>query len=146
MLAEEAKKSEEKNDKLKEEIIKLQNELDEAKSQLVVTDLKMQNEIFLERRKAQDESASLQQIIDSTVEENMAIRRELETKINKLLEDNNYLRLQIEQLSAHEGHPISVSTMTKSFAKKIASQLGADNDENIAKSKRHVSTYFHNVK
>ena len=131
--------------KLQEENTKLQHELNEVKSQLVIVDLKTQNDIDLEKRKAEDEIASLQQIINSTVQDSSTTRKELESKISKLKEENNNLRLQLMQNSTPEGPQISLSTMTKTLAKKVASQLGADtlslgseNDDSSLKNKRHV--------
>ncbi|XP_014228047.1 rab GTPase-binding effector protein 1 [Trichogramma pretiosum] len=137
----ELKRKTEENFNLQTENTKLQHELDEAKSQLVIVDLKNQNDIDLEKRKAEDEIASLQQIINATVQDSSSTRKELEMKISKLKEENNNLRLQIMQNSSAEG--LSLSTMTKSLAKKVASQLdslslGSDNDDIASRNKRHA--------
>lgn len=52
----------EENIKLKEEIISLQKDLDDMKSQLVVADLKLESNLEIERRKA-EEIASWQTIV-----------------------------------------------------------------------------------
>ncbi|OXU17019.1 hypothetical protein TSAR_006357 [Trichomalopsis sarcophagae] len=142
---EDAKKQMEENSKLQEENSKLQHELNEVKSQLVIVDIKTQNDIDLEKRKAEDEIASLQQIITSTVQDSSTTRKEYESRISKLKEENNNLRLQLMQSSSLDGPQISLSTMTKSLAKKVASQLGADslslgseNEDSSSKSKRHA--------
>ncbi|XP_014209189.1 rab GTPase-binding effector protein 1 [Copidosoma floridanum] len=142
---EDLKKATEENSKLQEENCNFQHELNEVKSQLVIVDIKTKNNIDLEKRKAEDEIASLQQIITSTVQDSSAARKELETKISKLKEENNNLRLQLMQNSPLDGPQISLSTMTKSLAKKVASQLGADslslgseNEETSSKNKRHA--------
>lgn len=147
MYVEDAKKQFEENSKLQEENSKLQHELNEVKSQLVIVDIKTQNDIDLEKRKAEDEIASLQQIITSTVQDSSMTRKEYESKISKLKEENNNLRLQLMQNSSLDGPQISLSTMTKSLAKKVASQLGADSlslvsesEDSSSKNKRHVST------
>lgn len=123
--------------------------MDDVKSQLVIVDLKTQNDIDLEKRKAEDEIASLQQIITSTVQDSSMTRKELEIKISKLKEENNNLRLQIMQNSTPEGPQISLSTMTKTLAKKVVSQLGADSlslgsesEDSSSKNKRHVCRKF----
>lgn len=51
------------NSKLLEEIRQLKVELDEAKSQLVVADLTLESNLEVEKRKAEEEIASLQQIV-----------------------------------------------------------------------------------
>jgi len=139
------KKATEENSKLQEENSKLQHELNEVKSQLVIVDIKTKNDIDLEKRKAEDEIASLQQIITSTVQDSSVARKEMENKISKLKEENNNLRLQLMQNSPLDGPQMSLSTMTKTLAKKVASQLGADslslgseNEENSSKNKRHA--------
>lgn len=132
---------------MQEENSKLQHELNDVKSQLVIVDLRTQNDIDLEKRKAGDEIASLQQIISSTVQDSSATRKELEIKISKLKEENNSLRLQIMQNTTPDSPQMSLSTMTKTLAKKVASHIGADslslsseNEEKIeSKNRRHVS-------
>lgn len=66
---------------LQKENLKLRNELDEAKSQLVVADLKIQNDILVEKRKAREEIASLQQVIHETVEESYCSRKRSESVV-----------------------------------------------------------------
>ncbi|KAJ8676549.1 hypothetical protein QAD02_012336 [Eretmocerus hayati] len=141
---EDAQKQMDENMKLQEENLKLQNELGEVKSQLLIVDLKTQNDIDLEKRKAEDEIASLQQIINSTVQDSSASQKELEIKISKLKEENNNLRLQIMQNSSPDSPQLSLSTMTK-IAKKVASQLGADSlslgsetEDTSVKNRRHA--------
>lgn len=126
----------------------MQHELDDCKSQLVIVNIKTQNEVDLEKRKAEDEIASLQQIITSTVHESTAVRKEWEGKISKLKEENNNLRLQLMQSSITDGPQMSLSTMTKTLAKRVASQLGADSlslasesEDSSSKNKRHVSSH-----
>ncbi|XP_058788659.1 rab GTPase-binding effector protein 1 [Phymastichus coffea] len=142
---EDAKQKIEENSKLQEDKEKLQHELDDCKSQLVIVNIKTQNEVDLEKRKAEDEIASLQQIINSTVQESTAVRKEWESKISKLKEENNNLKLQLMQSTIPDGPQLSLSTMTKTLAKKVASQLGADslslaseNDEISSKNRRHA--------
>jgi Rab GTPase-binding effector protein 1 len=128
----------------------LTDELNEIKSQLVIINIKTQNDIDFEKRKTEDEIASLQQIIASTVKDSSTTRNKLENKISKLKEENNNLRLQIMQNSSSDGLPISLSTMTKTLAKKVASQLGdslslsSEYDDSSLKNKRHVCKYLYN--
>ncbi|KAL2715648.1 rab GTPase-binding effector protein 1 [Vespula squamosa] len=130
---EELKRRLEDNISLQDENAKLKNDLDEAKSQLVVADLKIQNDILIERRKAQEEIASLQQVIHETVEESSCVRKRQDTEISKLKlslvklqEENVMLKSQLPREPQLDGPQISLSTVTKTLARKVASQLGAD--------------------
>ncbi|KZC14495.1 Rab GTPase-binding effector protein 1, partial [Dufourea novaeangliae] len=118
---------------LQEEIARLKNELDEAKTQLVVADLKVQNDMLIEKRKAQEEIASLQQVIHETVEESSCSRKQLDTEVSKLKmtlsklqEENTLLKSQLPREPPVDGPQISLSTVTKTIARKVVSQLGAD--------------------
>jgi len=84
IFVEELKRRLEENKGLQKENLRLKNELDEAKSQLVVADLKIQNDIMIEKRKAQEEIASLQQVIHETVEESSCSRKQLVSEVSKL--------------------------------------------------------------
>ncbi|XP_047357344.1 rab GTPase-binding effector protein 1 [Vespa velutina] len=130
---EELKRRLEDNISLQDENLELKNELDEAKSQLVVADLKIQNDILIERQKAQEEIASLQQVIHETVEESSCVRKRQDTEISKLKlslvklqEENVMLKSQLPREPQLDGPQISLSTVTKTLARKVASQLGAD--------------------
>ncbi|XP_014482880.1 PREDICTED: LOW QUALITY PROTEIN: rab GTPase-binding effector protein 1 [Dinoponera quadriceps] len=130
---EELKRRLEENMGLQKENLKLRNELDEAKSQLVVADLKVQNDLIMEKRKAQEEIASLQQVIHETVEESSCSRKHLVSEVSKLQlalsklqEENASLRTQLPRDPPTDGPQISLSTVTKTLARKVVSQLGAD--------------------
>ncbi|KAL6257458.1 hypothetical protein P5V15_011029 [Pogonomyrmex californicus] len=130
---EELKRRLEENMGLQKENLRLKNELDEAKSQLVVADLKIQNDIMIEKRKAQEEIASLQQVIHETVEESSCSRKQLvnevsklQSALSKLQEENALLKTQLPRDPPADGPQISLSTVTKTLARKVASQLGAD--------------------
>ncbi|KYN44900.1 Rab GTPase-binding effector protein 1 [Trachymyrmex septentrionalis] len=130
---EELKRRLEENMGLQKENLRLKNELDEAKSQLVVADLKIQNHILIEKRKAQEEIASLQQVIHETVEESSCSRKQLVSEVSKLQltlsklqEENALLKTQLPRDPPTDGPQISLSTVTKTLARKVVSQLGAD--------------------
>ncbi|XP_012252643.2 rab GTPase-binding effector protein 1 isoform X2 [Athalia rosae] len=129
---EELKRQHEEKIGLQDEIHRLQNELDEAKSQLTVADLKVENDILVEKRKAQEEIATLEQLIQETVEESSCSRnqlgdelRKMQSAFRKLEVENALLRSQISREPA-DGPQISLSTVTKTLARKVVSQLGAD--------------------
>lgn len=130
---EELKRRLQDNTNLQKENAKLKNELDEAKSQLVVADLKIQNDIIIEKRKAQEEIASLQRVIHETVEESSCSRKQLDAEVaklkmtlSKLQEENLLLKSQLPKDPPIDGPQISLSTVTKTIARKVVSQLGAD--------------------
>lgn len=149
---EELKRRLQDNVGLQEENTKLKNELDEAKSQLVVADLKIQNDILIEKRKAQEEIASLQSVIHETVEEYSCSRKQLDTEVSKLKmtlsklqEENALLKSQLPKDPPMDGPQISLSTVTKTIARKVVSQLGADalslGPDNLEESMKKVKRY-----
>ncbi|XP_024877578.1 rab GTPase-binding effector protein 1 [Temnothorax curvispinosus] len=148
----ELKRRLEENMGLQKENLRLKNELDEAKSQLVVADLKIQNDIMMEKRKAQEEIASLQQVIHETVEESSCSRKQLVSEVSKLQlalsklqEENALLKTQLPRDPPTDGPQISLSTVTKTLARKVVSQLGADSlslgPDNLEESMRKVKKY-----
>lgn len=156
-LIEELKRRLDENVGLQKENLKLKNELDEVKSQMVVADLKIQNDLIMEKRKAQEEIASLQQVIHETVEESSCSRKQLTNEVSKLQsalfklqEENALLRTQIPRESSVDGPQISLSTVTKTLARKVVSQLGADSlslgPDNLEESMRKVKKYVRNLK
>ncbi|XP_011699995.1 PREDICTED: rab GTPase-binding effector protein 1 isoform X4 [Wasmannia auropunctata] len=149
---EELKRRLEENVGLQKENLRLKNELDEAKSQLVVADLKIQNDMMIEKRKAQEEIASLQQVIHETVEESSCSRKQLVGEVSKLQfalaklqEENALLKTQLPRDPPADGPQISLSTVTKTLARKVVSQLGADSlslgPDNLEESMRKVKKY-----
>ncbi|XP_076758033.1 rab GTPase-binding effector protein rabaptin-5 isoform X1 [Xylocopa sonorina] len=149
---EELKKRLQDNTSLQKENAKLKNELDEAKSQLVVADLKIQNDILIEKRKAQEEIASLQRVIHETVEESSCSRKQLDAEVgklkmtlSKLQEENALLKSQLPKDPPLDGPQISLSAVTKTIARKVVSQLGADAlslaPDNLEESMRKVKRY-----
>lgn len=155
LFLEELKQKHEEYHSLQKENVKLKNELDDVKSQLTVVDLKTQNDILFEKRKAQEEIASLQQVINETVEESSSSCKQLDNEVRKLKsailrleEENSSLRMQIPRDPPSDG-PISLSTVTKTLARKVVSQLGADNlslgSDNLEESMRKVNKYVRNL-
>ncbi|CAK9815175.1 Rab GTPase-binding effector protein 1 [Anthophora plagiata] len=137
---------------LQKENAKLKNELDEAKSQLVVADLKIQNDILTEKRKAQEEIASLQRVIHETMEEASCSRKQLHAEVaklnmtlSKLQEENALLKSQLPRDPPMDGPQISLSAATRILARKVVSQLGADAlslaPDNLEESMRKVKRY-----
>lgn len=60
-------KSNQENLFLNEQIIKLKNELDDCKSQLVVDSITLESNFEVEKRKAEEEIATLQRLVHGTL-------------------------------------------------------------------------------
>ena len=152
VIAEELKRRLDENTELQDEIAKLKVDLDECKSQLVVAILRLENDIEDEKRKAREEIDSMQQVILDTLKESSLSReqwenelRRLKNNIMKLEQENSLIKSQIAKDQPQEGPQISLSTVTKTLARKVASQLGADalslGSDNLEESMRKVKKY-----
>ncbi|KAK1124937.1 hypothetical protein K0M31_006282 [Melipona bicolor] len=106
----------------------------------------------IEKRKAQEEIASLQRVIHETMEESSCSRKLLDTELiklkatlSKLQEENALLKSQLPRDPPVDGPQISLSTVTKTLARKVVSQLGADalslGPDNLEESMRKVKRY-----
>lgn len=146
---EELKRSTAEKERLKEENQKLSDELGEAKSQLLVAGFHVESGQQAER-KCQEEIATLQQLVHETQEYENEVKQL--QKINKDLEQEvHQLRAQVQQ---HQGTSdrsgrdspilapsVMLSAVTKTLARKVVSQLGADassvvQDNNLEDSMR----------
>lgn len=124
------------NAKLSEELTKLKQELDEAKSQLVVAGLTLESNITVEKRKAEEEIASLQQLVHETVEESSTCKTIYDMEIKKLygiiqqLEtENQELKTEKQQSPQHstqEQTSLAPSVVLSNVKKTLARKLGAD--------------------
>ncbi|XP_049838341.1 rab GTPase-binding effector protein 1 isoform X3 [Schistocerca gregaria] len=151
---EELKRSTAEQERLKGENQKLSDELGEAKSQLLVAGFRVESGQQAER-KCQEEIATLQQLVHETQEYENEVKQL--QKINKDLEQEvHQLRAQVQQ---HQGTSdrsgrdspilapsVMLSAVTKTLARKVVSQLGADassviQDNNLEDSMRKVKKY-----
>ncbi|XP_049803968.1 rab GTPase-binding effector protein 1 isoform X1 [Schistocerca nitens] len=151
---EELKRSTAEQERLTEENQKLSDELGEAKSQLLVAGFHVESGQQAER-KCQEEIATLQQLVHETQEYENEVKQL--QKINKDLEQEvHQLRAQVQQ---HQGTSdrsgrdspilapsVMLSAVTKTLARKVVSQLGADassviQDNNLEDSMRKVKKY-----
>ncbi|XP_069703128.1 rab GTPase-binding effector protein 1 isoform X2 [Periplaneta americana] len=140
---EELKRGATEQNRLLTDVKKLSSELDEAKSQLVVAGFRMESDLQDEKRKCQEEIASLQQIVQETVEESSTSRSKFESEVKRLRRANERLEseihemrvlLQQQQGAADKGEKetpilapgVMLSAVTKTLARKVVSQLGAD--------------------
>ncbi|XP_024939583.1 rab GTPase-binding effector protein 1 isoform X2 [Cephus cinctus] len=150
---EELKRRLEENMCLKDVNVRLQRELDESKSELLCA-IEVKNSILLEKHKADEEIETLQQFVRETVEMSDSAKnkydgelRNLQMVVHRLQEENVALRSQMPRDPPTEGSQISLSTVTKSLARKVASQLGADalslGPDNLEESMRKVNKYAH---
>lgn len=116
--------------RLEGEVEKLTKELDEAKSQLYIAGILKENEVEAEKRKAQAEIATLNQIVQDTVE----VSSTSQTEVKRLKAIIHSLELQINKFRTDkdkEGLLLAPSNMlsgAKTLARKVVSQLGNDPD------------------
>ncbi|SPP74866.1 blast:Trehalase [Drosophila guanche] len=88
---------------------KLQEELDELKTHLMVADLKSENEMQLRDIKAQEEISSLQQLVQDTIEESSNYKSELE-HIKLELSKYQQQQQQQQQVQVQVQHPPAESS------------------------------------
>lgn len=148
---EELKRGFAEQNQLLADVKRLSLELDEAKSQLVVAGFRMESDLQDEKRKCQEEIASLQQIVQETVEESSSSRSKYESEVKRhrrayerLELENHELRslLQQQQATADKGERetpilatgVMLSAVTKTLARKVVSQLGADASSSLSSS------------
>ncbi|XP_033342838.1 rab GTPase-binding effector protein rabaptin-5 isoform X1 [Megalopta genalis] len=119
------------NTTLQEQNAKLKNELYEMQNLLVRTNLKM-------IRDTVEESSSSRIQLDAEVSK-------LKVTLTKLQEENKWLKSQLPREPPVDGPQISLSTVTKTIARKVVSQLGADalslGSDNLEESMRKVKRY-----
>lgn len=135
----------EENKKLSDNIKILTAELDDFKSQVVAAGLNLECNIEDEKRKANEEIASLTQLVQETIEESsssqtlhtMELER-LHSVIQHLQTENNDLRLKSE--SPHHTNeqgigPSVLNVLTKNIAKKLGADSfsSQDSDDSIKK-------------
>ncbi|XP_044730505.1 rab GTPase-binding effector protein 1 [Chrysoperla carnea] len=137
---------------LREEVKKIQTELNETRSQLCVADLRLESDLEVEKRKAQEEIATLQQLFQETMEESTCSRSMYDTELKKLKlftqqlqTENSELRSLMQQNSPHhtssESTSLAPSIMLSAVTKTLARKLGADahsNQENLEESMRRA--------
>lgn len=126
-----------------------------------MANIRLENDIDVESHKAQEEIASLQQVIQDTMEESACTREQLEMEvaklrghISKIEEENSFLKLQMSKDLPVDGPQISLSHVTKTLARKVVSQLGADSlslgsdniEESMKKVKKYVCIFYFNLK
>ncbi|KAL3274712.1 hypothetical protein HHI36_016088 [Cryptolaemus montrouzieri] len=128
-----AKKQE--NVELNETIVKLKEELNEAKSQVVVTGLTFESNIEVEKRKAEEEIATLQKLVHETIEESSSSKSFHNTEIERLRLIIHELYTEIgelkkqQQYSPHHNnqeHSLAPSNVLNVLTKGIVKKLGAD--------------------
>ena len=135
------------------EKVRLQSELEELRRQLAVMDLNSKNHIEEEKRKFDEQITSLEQLLHETVDESASSRTQIEQELKHLQAVN--VRLEAELLecrktvtgsssgSSEDRHiekeksdppPIQIITQaTKTFARKVLSELGADSSSTSSK-------------
>ncbi|XP_055713490.1 rab GTPase-binding effector protein 1 isoform X1 [Phlebotomus papatasi] len=117
----------------------LTKELDEAKSQLIVAEYRKENEMQNQELKAQEELASLRQLVQETLDESSTLKddqKRLYDEYERIRQENHNLK---EMLSNQESPSLAP---VLSHVKKIARKLGADSkDDTLEDSMRKVNKY-----
>ncbi|XP_055713491.1 rab GTPase-binding effector protein 1 isoform X2 [Phlebotomus papatasi] len=112
----------------------LTKELDEAKSQLIVAEYRKENEMQNQELKAQEELASLRQLVQETLDESSTLKddqKRLYDEYERIRQENHNLK---EMLSNQESPSLAP---VLSHVKKIARKLGADSkDDTLEDSMR----------
>ncbi|CAH1972700.1 unnamed protein product [Acanthoscelides obtectus] len=98
--AELQRKTEENLD-LSKQVSKLNNELDDCKSQLVVDSITLESNLEVEKRKAAEEIATLQRLVHETIEESSSTRTLYDDELAKLQSYIQQLQKEITDLK-HE--------------------------------------------
>ncbi|XP_019758451.2 rab GTPase-binding effector protein 1 isoform X2 [Dendroctonus ponderosae] len=135
----------EENNLLMDQLKKLKNELDDVKSQLVVDSMR-ESDFEDEKRKAEEEIASLQRLIHETVEESSSNRSLYDHDLQKLQAYIQYLQKENEQLkhqnnqyqqqSTSQEHSLAPSVMINALTKGIAKKLDAFGGSQDEKSEK----------
>ncbi|XP_072375241.1 uncharacterized protein, partial [Diabrotica undecimpunctata] len=94
----------EENVQLTEELTRLKNELDDCKSQLVVDSMTLESTFEVEKRKAEEEIATLQRLVHETVEESSSTRTLYDTELKKLEHYIQQLQKEIHDLKREKNH------------------------------------------
>uniref|UniRef100_A0A1B6M965 FYVE-type domain-containing protein n=1 Tax=Graphocephala atropunctata TaxID=36148 RepID=A0A1B6M965_9HEMI len=118
---EEIKRGSSEQTRLTGELKRLQSDLDEARVQATLARLDLEEE----KRKFQDEVASLQQLVTETVEESSRY----ESELKDLRRANERLEAEVTELrgQSHEAPLLAApGAMISTLARRVASQLGAD--------------------
>ncbi|XP_076270633.1 rab GTPase-binding effector protein 1-like isoform X2 [Rhynchophorus ferrugineus] len=134
-----------------DQIVKLKNELDDVKSQLVVDSIRLESDFEVEKRKAEEEIASLQRLVHETVEESSSTRSfydqdlaKLQTYIQHLQKENGILKHELNQYqqASNQEHSLAsnvVINACKGLAKKLGAEaFGSQEEKNIEKSQEDV--------
>nr|XP_023024989.1 early endosome antigen 1 [Leptinotarsa decemlineata] len=131
--AELSRKTEE-NKQLHKQVAKLKNELDDCKSQLVVDSITLESNFEVEKRKAEEEIATLQRLIHESEAESSSTRTLYDTELTKLETYIQQLQKEIiglkrEKNQTHhisQDHSSLASSQVLNVLTKGLKKLGAD--------------------
>nr|XP_022905105.1 rab GTPase-binding effector protein 1 [Onthophagus taurus] len=118
------------NNQLLLDLEKNKSALDEIKSQLCVANLQLESKVEVEKRKAAEEIASLQQLVHETVEESSSSKSIFNSEVGKLrsliehLQRDNY-ELRSELHNTQEQSSLAPGLVLSAVTKKLK-KFGAD--------------------
>ncbi|XP_034256321.1 rab GTPase-binding effector protein 1 isoform X2 [Thrips palmi] len=142
------------------EKVRLQSEMDELRRKLAVMDLNSKSDLEEEKRKCFEQIASLEHLLHETVDESTSSQSRMEHELKHLQAVNERLEAELAECrkpvvnSIDDRHnerdksdppPIQIITQaTKTFARKVLSELGADSSsgkDSLEDSMRKVNKY-----
>ncbi|KAK3910493.1 Rab GTPase-binding effector protein 1 [Frankliniella fusca] len=128
---------------------RLHSEVEELRRQLAVTDLNSKNHLEEEKRKCFEQIASLERLLHETVDESTDSQNRMELELKHLQAANERLEAELAEYRKSSGGvneerssekdrsdppPIQIFTQaTKTFARKVLSELGADSSASSGK-------------
>ncbi|KAJ6636242.1 Early endosome antigen 1 [Pseudolycoriella hygida] len=116
--------------KLAEEKEKLKEDINEIKSQVLVAEYKRETDIQRQDRRAQEEIASLQQLVQETIEESSNAKSEIDRlrdEVEKMKMENSELR---DVVHSQQQDTPSLLPVISNVKKTIARKLGGDSGNN----------------
>ncbi|XP_050513397.1 rab GTPase-binding effector protein 1 isoform X3 [Diabrotica virgifera virgifera] len=119
----------EENVQLTGELTRLKNELDDCKSQLVVDSMTLESTFEVEKRKAEEEIATLQRLVHETVEESSSTRTLYDTELKKLEHYIQQLQKEIHDLKREKNHSPHHISQTEEDAEVLRSLVEPLNDQ-----------------
>ncbi|KAG4078158.1 hypothetical protein HA402_002210 [Bradysia odoriphaga] len=129
--------------KLAEENEKLKEDLNEIKSQVLVAEYKRESDIQRQDRRAQEEIASLQQLVQETIEEASSAKSEIDRlrdEIEKIKFENSELRDAVHSQQDTPSLLPVINNVKKTIARKLGADSGGSNDY-LEDSMRKVNKY-----
>lgn len=134
-----------KND-LEEEMTQLRHELNEYKSQVAMA-WEMADQAESEKKKSEEKLASMEQIMEETMNESLSNSGKYEMELQRLMKMNERLDVENQELKSQSDKEGVLSVVTKTLAKRVVnlnahSQSNENLHENLEDSMKKVKPYL----